>query len=253
MNGSAELTSELVSEVSRQVLEMASISNQRKLAYDILMCPPAPYLQQAISLADSQPVSIGAQNVHAEPSGAFTGEISLPMLAELGCNYVLLGHSERRELFAETDQVVAQKFAACVASDAAITPILCVGELLSDRQAGETENVIAAQLDAVLEATGIEGFADAIVAYEPVWAIGTGETASPAQAQAVHAFIRAKLAKLDENIAADLRILYGGSVKASNALELFGQADIDGGLIGGASLEVESFTGICEAAEKLTS
>jgi triosephosphate isomerase len=252
MHGSVEMTAELISGVARRVLEMATISEQRALPYDILVCPPAPYLAQAVVLSDSQPIAVGAQNVNAYEDGAFTGEVSLPMLAEIGCEYVLLGHSERRELFAETDQIVAEKFAACVDSSSNIVPVLCLGETLDDRQAGQTQAVVARQLDAVLEKSGVAGFANAVVAYEPVWAIGTGETASPAQAQEVHAFIRAKLAELDANIAANLQILYGGSVKPTNAEELFGQADIDGGLIGGASLKIESFAGICEAAEKLS-
>lgn len=251
MHGSLEMTSELIAGVSRRVLEMATISEQRALPYDILMCPPAPYLGQAVELSDSLPIAIGAQNVSPHAQGAYTGEVSLPMLSELGCEYVLLGHSERRELFAESNTDVAEKFLACIESNTAIVPVLCIGESLSQRQAGETQSVVAAQLDAVIAKVGIAGFVNAIVAYEPVWAIGTGETASPEQAQDVHAFIRTKLAALDADIAAGLQILYGGSVKPSNAEELFAQADIDGGLIGGASLEVESFAGICEAAEKL--
>lgn len=252
MHGSVEMTAELISGVARRVLEMATISEQRALPYDILVCPPAPYLTQAVALSDSQPISVGAQNVSPFEDGAFTGEVSLQMLAEIGCEYVLLGHSERRELFAETDLQVAEKFAACVASSSKIIPVLCIGETLAERQAGETQAVVARQLDAVLEISGIAGFNNAAVAYEPVWAIGTGETASPAQAQEVHAFIRCRLAELDTDIAAQLQILYGGSVKPENAEELFSQTDIDGGLIGGASLKIESFAGICEAAEKLS-
>jgi len=173
------------------------------------------------------------------------------MLAEIGCDYVLLGHSERRELFGETDQDIAEKYSACLEYSASITPVLCIGETLADRQADNTETVVAAQLDAVIEKVGIAGFAGAVIAYEPVWAIGTGETASPDQAQEVHAFIRAKLHALDANIASSIRIVYGGSVKPDNANELFAQKDIDGGLIGGASLEVNSFAGICEAAQKI--
>lgn len=251
MHGGFDMTTDLVSGISREVLNMAKISEQRELAYDILVCPPAVYLQHAGALAESLPMSIGAQNVSQYAEGAYTGEVSLPMLAEMKCDYVLIGHSERRELFSETDQDTAEKFAACVEENHAIVPILCVGETLLEREQGETETVIARQLDAVLAKVGIRGFSGAVVAYEPVWAIGTGETASPEQAQAVHAFIRKKLSSLDNNIGQAIQILYGGSVKPGNAESLFGQSDIDGGLIGGAALSVESFVGICRAAQKL--
>lgn len=251
MHGSVEMTSELIAGVSREVLEMATLSEQRALPYDIVVCPPAPYIAQAVANADCQPIAVGAQNVSPYEQGAYTGEISLSMLAELGCKYVLLGHSERRELFAETDAQIAEKFSACISDTSSIIPVLCIGETLAQRQAGETETVVGRQLDAVLDKAGIAGFAHAVIAYEPVWAIGTGETASPEQAQEVHAAIRNKLAALDADVAVNIQILYGGSVKPENAFELFSQADIDGGLIGGASLSVESFAGICEAAEKL--
>ena len=250
MHGSQDMTAELISGVSREALDMATLSEQRELAYDILVCPPAPYLSQAAALSESLPIEVGAQNVSPHEQGAYTGEISLAMLTDLGCGYTLLGHSERRELFGETDAEIADKFEACL-TNGSITPVLCIGESLAERQAGDTEKVVARQLDAVLAKVGIEGFAGSVIAYEPVWAIGTGETASPEQAQEVHAFIRGKLAAMDEQIAAEIQILYGGSVKPGNALELFAQADIDGGLIGGASLSVESFAGICEAAQKL--
>lgn len=260
MHGSSEMTSELISEVSRQVLDSASLSEQRLLAYDIVVCPPAAYLSKAVAASDSLPIEIGAQNVSQHSEGAYTGEVSLAMLTELGCKYVLIGHSERRELYGETDQDVAEKFAACSKSDAHegyqgyegnIVPILCVGESLAERQAGDTQKVVGKQLDAVIEKVGIEKFSDAIIAYEPVWAIGTGETASPEQAQEVHAFIRDKIAKMSAEVGAKIRILYGGSVKPGNAQSLFAQTDIDGGLVGGASLDADSFAGICEAAHKL--
>jgi len=167
------------------------------------------------------------------------------MLRDYGCSHVIVGHSERRALYAENDQQVAQKFKA--AQDAGLIPILCVGETLAEREAGQTEAVVARQLDAVLALVAIAGLRKSVLAYEPVWAIGTGKTATPQQAQDVHGFIRAKLAGLDKGIADELRILYGGSVKGSNAQELFGQADIDGGLIGGASLNAEEFLTICRA------
>ena len=246
MNGSQAMTAELINGITQGVQEQASTDG---LPYDILVCPPAPYLSQAVELTDNKIMAVGAQNVSPNESGAFTGEIALPMLADLGVQYVLLGHSERRELFGETDHIIAEKFAACIASKT--VPVLCVGEVLADREAGNTEVVVASQIDAVLDRVGIQGFSKAVIAYEPVWAIGTGVTASPEQAQAVHAFIRAKLATLDVDIANQLPILYGGSVKPSNADELFAQTDIDGGLIGGASLDIESFVGICKAAKKL--
>ncbi|GGZ99537.1 triosephosphate isomerase [Arenicella chitinivorans] len=251
MHGSLEMTSELISGISRSVLEMASLSEQRALAYDILVCPPTVYLQHAVGIAEGQPLVIGAQNVNAHENGAYTGEIALPMLAEIGCSYVLIGHSERRALFYETDQQVAEKFAACVAEEQQVTPILCVGETLDERKQGATEQVVGQQLDAVLDKVGIQRMQQSVIAYEPVWAIGTGETASPEQAQNVHAFIRARLAQHNTGIAESMRILYGGSVKAGNAELLFAQPDIDGGLIGGAALKIESFVGICRAAQKL--
>lgn len=251
MHGSSEMTSELICEVSRRALDMASISEQRVLAYDILVCPPAPYLSQAVAVSESLPIAVGGQNVSQYQQGAYTGEVSLPMLLEIGCDYVLLGHSERRELFGETDQDIAEKFAACVKSDGKITPVLCIGETLVERQAGDTETAVSRQLDAVLEKVGVAGFENAVIAYEPVWAIGTGETASPEQAQEVHAFIRGKLAEMNTKLAEEIRIIYGGSVKPDNAEALFAQIDIDGGLIGGASLDADSFAGICEAAQKL--
>lgn len=249
MNGSQQMTAELISGISQY---LNGISNNG-LSFDVLVCPPNAYLSAAQSAVSDSVVMLGAQNVNANESGAFTGEVSLPMLAEFNCQYVLLGHSERRELFGESDQQIAEKFSACIASESGVLPVLCIGETLEQRQSGATEAVIASQLDAVLAVTGIAGFTNAVVAYEPVWAIGTGETASPEQAQAVHKFIRDKLSAKDSDIAEKLQILYGGSMKPSNAAELLAQADIDGGLIGGAALKVESFTGICEAAHKLNS
>ncbi len=210
------------------------------------VCVPAPYLAQTQSLLTGSAIAWGAQNLSAHKAGAYTGEVSASMLLDFACRYVIVGHSERRALYGETDQVVAAKFAA--ARDAGLTPILCVGEALTERESGMAEQVIARQLDAVLAVAGIAGFARAIVAYEPVWAIGTGKTATPEQAQAVHAFIRHKLAMVDEGIASRLIIQYGGSVKAANAAELFAQPDIDGGLIGGASLMADEFISICKAA-----
>jgi triosephosphate isomerase len=191
-------------------------------------------------------VAWGGQNLSVHKSGAYTGEVSGPMLKDYGCAYVIVGHSERRSYYGEDDACVADKFAA--AQGHGLVPILCVGETLAEREANRTEQVVARQLDAVLAKVGVAAFKQAVVAYEPVWAIGTGKTATPEQAQAVHRFIRAKFVALDQAVADALRILYGGSMKGSNAKELIGQADIDGGLIGGASLAAEEFLAICRAA-----
>ncbi len=210
------------------------------------VCVPAPYLAQTQEILAGSNIAWGAQTMCKHQEGAYTGEISAAMLLDFGCRYVIVGHSERRALFGETDARVAGIFARALSSG--LTPILCVGETLAEREAGQAENVIARQLDAVLAVSGIAGFAHAVVAYEPVWAIGTGKTASPEQAQAVHAFIRNKMAALDAVVAENLVIQYGGSVKPGNAEELFAQADIDGGLVGGASLMAEEFVAICKAA-----
>lgn len=212
------------------------------------VCVPFPYLGQAQAALAGSSIAWGAQNLSEQTKGAFTGEVSAAMLVDFGCRYVIVGHSERRSLYGESDELVAKKYVAAQA--AGLMPILCVGELLAEREAGVTEAVVARQLDAVIAVAGVASFARAVVAYEPVWAIGTGKTATPEQAQAVHAFIRNKLAALDAGVAAGLVIQYGGSVKASNAAELFVQPDIDGGLIGGASLVADEFIAICQAAAK---
>lgn len=213
---------------------------------DVIVCPPFVYLWEVAGLIDGSGICLGAQDVAAEHAGAFTGEISAEMLRDVGCSYVIVGHSERRALYGESDLVVARKVAAAL--KCGLQPILCVGETLQERQAGITSEVVARQLSAVLERVPIRELARSIVAYEPVWAIGTGQTASPHQAQEVHALIRALVNERDARIAADLRILYGGSVKGSNAAELFAQPDIDGGLVGGASLDPADFLRICDAA-----
>jgi triosephosphate isomerase len=214
---------------------------------DCAVCVPYPYLAQAQSLLQGSTLAWGAQNMSQHEEGAYTGEVAAGMLQDFACKYVLVGHSERRGLYLESDEVVAMKFEAAI--KAGIKPILCVGETLEEREKGITEEVIARQLDAVVKLSGIGALAKAVVAYEPVWAIGTGKTASPGQAQAVHAFIRQRVAKLDAKLAENLSILYGGSVKAANASELFAMADIDGGLIGGASLVAEDFVAICRAGK----
>ena len=213
---------------------------------EVLICPVSVHLADLLAVVGDSPVHLGAQNCSDAVSGAFTGEVSAEMLVEFGCEYVILGHSERRALFHESSELVASKCLA--AQKAGLTPILCVGETLEQREAGQVEAVIAEQLDALLAVGGIKSFRQLVVAYEPVWAIGTGKTASPEQAQAVHALIREKISSHDASIGAALRILYGGSVKADNAASLFSQADIDGGLIGGAALDASSFLAICEAA-----
>ena len=208
---------------------------------DCAVCVPFPYLGDVAAQLAGTPVAWGAQNVSEHAQGAYTGEVSVAMLAEFGCRYVLVGHSERRQLFGETDALVAALAAAALA--AGLTPVLCVGETLAEREAGRTEDVVARQLAAVTDAAGREVFDRAVLAYEPVWAIGTGRTATPGQAQAVHAFLRPR-------VTAATRILYGGSVKKDNAAALFALPDVHGGLIGGASLVAADFVAIVQAAAK---
>lgn len=214
---------------------------------DCAVCVPFPYLAQVQHELQGSSVKWGAQDVHQLAEGAYTGEVSASMLCDFGCHYVIVGHSERRSLYGESSQLVAEKFAA--AQKAGLTPILCVGETLAQREEGITETVVAEQLDAVIAHSGVEALSKAVVAYEPVWAIGTGKTATPEQAQAVHAFIRQRVASHDGQVAESLCILYGGSVKAGNAGELFAMPDIDGGLVGGASLVAEDFLAICKAGQ----
>jgi triosephosphate isomerase len=214
---------------------------------EMLLAPPYVYLAAVKEWIAGSPLLLGAQDVADKVgSGAFTGEVSGSMLAELGCGYAIVGHSERRTLYGETDEIVAAKFKAAQA--AKLVPILCVGETLAERDAGATQRTVSRQLDAVLAAAGVESFRRAVVAYEPVWAIGTGRTATPEQAQEVHSFLRALVAGRDATIAAGLRILYGGSVKGANARALFDMDDIDGGLVGGASLVAAEFLEIFRAA-----
>ena len=214
---------------------------------DVAIFPPCVYLAELIAANASPSIAFGAQDVSEHAQGAYTGEVAAAMLSDIGAKYVLAGHSERRQYHAESNACVAGKFVQAQA--AGLIPVLCVGETLEQRDAGTTQAVSAAQLDAVLARSGVAAFAGAIIAYEPVWAIGTGRTATPAQAQDVHAFIRGKLASLDATISSSLRILYGGSCKPANAVELLAQADVDGGLIGGASLVAADFLAICAAAQ----
>lgn len=213
---------------------------------EMVVLPPLPYLGDLIEDFERYPIAFGAQDVSCNDKGAYTGEVSAAMLVDVGARYGLVGHSERRQYHAESSELVAAKFQA--AKHAGLIPILCVGETLEQREAGQTEAVIAAQLEPVLDLAGVEAFRGAVVAYEPVWAIGTGRTASPEQAQAVHAFIRGVVKGRDARIGDSLPLLYGGSVKPDNAAELFAQADVDGGLVGGASLVAGDFLAIARAA-----
>ncbi len=235
-------------ERNRTLLEGVLAGVRDFTSADYAVCVPYPYLAQVQSMLQGSNVAWGAQNISQHEEGAFTGAVAPGMLMDFGCSYVIIGHSERRGLFHESNEIAKAKFVAAV--KAGLTPIFCVGETLSERESGVTEQVVATQLDAVLNLVGAKGLASAIVAYEPVWAIGTGKTASPEQAQAVHAFIRQRVANLDSQVAQALCILYGGSVKPNNAVELFAMQDIDGGLIGGASLVADDFVAICRAAAK---
>lgn len=240
MHGSRAMTAELIGGLKDGLAGIGEHS------CDVLVCPSFVYLAQAAELVSDSSILLGAQNLSVAEEGAFTGEVSGPMLKDLGCSHVLVGHSERRALYAESSELVAEKFHSAQA--AGLIPVLCVGETLEQREAGATEATVLSQLQAVIDRVGINALEDSILAYEPVWAIGTGKTASPAQAQEVHAFLRRTVAAESGTIADLLRILYGGSVKGSNAAELFAQPDVDGGLVGGASLKSASFLEICAAA-----
>ncbi|TWC28041.1 triosephosphate isomerase [Pseudomonas sp. SJZ079] len=235
-------------QANAQLLEALLPALAESAGVETAVCPPYPYLAQVAELLAGSTLKLGAQNLSRFDQGAHTGEVSAHMLRELGCQYVLVGHSERRSLYGEDDRLVAEKFAAALCAD--LVPVLCVGESLAQRRGEITERVVAEQIQAVLQRVGINGLAGGVIAYEPVWAIGTGETATPAQVQAVHRHIRSLLAEQDPAVAAAMRILYGGSVKAANAGELFAQTDVDGGLIGGASLDAASFAAICAAAQR---
>lgn len=238
MNGSRAGAQELV----RGVLDgVGAVKNA-----EVAVCPPYIFIPAVAAAVDGSAVMLGGQNLDIHESGAYTGEISGPMLADFGCKYCIVGHSERRALYGESNELVADKFMA--AQQFGLTPILCIGETLEQREAGATESIIDAQLDAVLSKAPAGTLSSSVLAYEPVWAIGTGKTATPEQAQDVHEFIRQKLSKIDPRGAADVRILYGGSVKPENAQGLFEKPDIDGGLIGGASLDAGDFLAICRAA-----
>jgi len=238
MNGSRQANRDLVAALLAGAAQVKTV--------DLVVCPPYPYLSQVYELLKGSHIALGGQNICTEAQGAYTGEVSAAMLMDVGCRCVIVGHSERRRIYAETDEVVATKFE--LAQKHKLLPILCVGETLEERESGVTRAVVERQLQAVLSKVGVSAFANAVVAYEPVWAIGTGKNATPEQAQAVHACIRELLASHDKSIAEHIQIVYGGSVTAENAAPLFTQKDIDGGLIGGASLKAEAFLGIVSAA-----
>jgi triosephosphate isomerase len=241
MHGSLAANQRLLAEIRRGAPSAADV--------EVVVCVPFPYLQQAGSALAGSGVAWGAQTLSEHDAGAYTGEVSGAMLRDLGCRYVIVGHSERRTLFGERDPQIAAKFAA--AQRVGLVPILCIGETLAEREQGATEEVVGRQVRTVMDVAGVGALADAVLAYEPVWAIGTGRTASPGQAQAVHGFIRALIGAADPAVGAQLPLLYGGSVKPENARELFAMPDVDGGLIGGASLVAEDFLAICGAAVRV--
>jgi triosephosphate isomerase (TIM) len=233
--------------VSAEALAKGIIAGLGSDVADIAVCVPYVYISEVSRLAKGSRLAVGSQNVADKASGAYTGEVSATMLKDFGCHYALVGHSERRSLYGDTDQSVASRF--CEAQAQGIIPVLCVGETLAERENNQTFDVITKQLDAVVEKAGIAAFAQAVIAYEPVWAIGTGKTATDDQAQEAHQFIRQYLAAKDQQIADKIQLLYGGSAKPENAKGLFAMPDIDGGLIGGASLEAESFLKIYHAVK----
>ena len=238
LNGSKKMVSELIDGLRKELNAVQGCG--------VAIAPPVMYLDQAQqALADSQ-IVLGAQNVDVNLSGAFTGEVSADMLKDIGARYIIIGHSERRTYHKESDEFIAKKFA--VLKDAGLIPVLCIGETEAENEAGKTEEVCARQIDAVLESQGAAAFNGAVIAYEPIWAIGTGKSATPAQAQAVHKFIREHIAKKDAKVAEQVIIQYGGSVNDKNAAELFAQPDIDGALVGGASLKADAFSVIVKAA-----
>jgi triosephosphate isomerase len=238
MNGNQASTGELCRGIVDGMAALGEV--------DVLVCPPSILISTAATALENSGVMVGGQDLDVNSAGAFTGQTSAAMLLDAGCNYVIVGHSERRQFYGDTDVLVAEK--TQVALDAGLIPIVCLGESQAERGSGVTEEIVGAQLKAVLDKVGIAAFSSAVIAYEPVWAIGTGLTASPEQAQDVHAFIRNMLADKDQGVAEQCRILYGGSMKPGNAVELISKPDIDGGLIGGAALASEDFLGICSAA-----
>ncbi|MEH8076024.1 triose-phosphate isomerase [Gallibacterium anatis] len=240
LNGSKAFTKELINGLKA---ELAGVEG-----CDVAIAPPVMYLAEAEAALAGSKIALGSQNVDLKQSGAFTGDISATMLKDFGAKYIIIGHSERRAYHHESDEFIAQKFA--VLKEQGLVPVLCIGESEAENEAGKTEEVCARQIDAVLNTLGAEAFLDAVIAYEPIWAIGTGKSATPAQAQAVHAFIRSHIAKKDAKVAEQVILQYGGSVNDSNAAELFAMPDIDGALVGGASLKAPAFATIVKAAAK---
>jgi len=236
MNASKETVNSLV---------MGILAGMADVESKVIVCAPAPYMSQVEALITHSQLNLGAQDLNVNAAGAFTGEVSADMIKDFGAQYVIVGHSERRSLYGETDEVVAHKVQ--VALDNGLTPLFCVGETLDERESGNMETVVSRQIQSVIDRIGVEAFNNIIIAYEPVWAIGTGVTATPQQAQDAHAFIRSMLAQNNADIAQSCSILYGGSMNPGNAAELIGCEDIDGGLIGGASLKAEDFLQICKA------
>lgn len=239
MNGNKADTVDLLNGIKAGITDVSRAA--------VAVCPPFPYLYLAEQILAGTAIAYGAQDVSREEIGAYTGQVSAAMLKDFGCKYAIVGHSERRLFNAETDAIIARKYAQAVAHG--LVPILCVGETLEEREHGKTEEVVARHLDGVIDAHGVDALSQGVIAYEPVWAIGTGVTATPEQAQDVHAFLRARIAAKSADVAERVQILYGGSMKPNNALELIGQADIDGGLIGGAALKAADFLAICKAGD----
>jgi triosephosphate isomerase len=240
MNGSRSMAMDLVAGI------LSGLDKESDT--EVVICPPFVLIPTVSEQLAASALKWGGQDLDANSPGARTGAVAAEMLTDLDCHYCIVGHSERRSLYGESDDLVAAKFAR--AQQCGLTPILCIGETLDERDSGQTEVVLERQLDAVVGLCGIESFANSVLAYEPVWAIGTGKTASPDQAQQIHAFVRNKLSVFDAGVARNLRIQYGGSVKAENAAELFDQPDVDGGLIGGASLNANEFVAICRATDE---
>jgi triosephosphate isomerase len=236
MNASKETVNTLV---------MGILSGMSEVEAKVIVCAPSPYMSQVEALITHSQLNLGAQDLNVNASGAFTGEVSADMIKDFGVQYVVVGHSERRSMYGETDQVVADKVRVALENN--LTPLFCIGETLEEREAGNMESVVTRQIQAVIDLSGIDSFKNIIIAYEPVWAIGTGVTATPQQAQDAHAFIRSMLAQNNADIAQSTPILYGGSMNPGNAVELISCEDIDGGLIGGASLKAEDFLQICKA------
>ena len=241
MNGALEFCEEFIGTISCEAVGLNTVES--------VICPPFVYLQKLGDIITDSPISsLGAQNVCAQPNGAYTGEVSASMLQELGCQYIIVGHSERRQMYSETDALICKKIRLVL--NMGMRPVICVGETLSEREAGQAESIVTRQLSAVLDSVPVGQLADAVIAYEPVWAIGTGKTATPKEVQQTHALLRRVIENRDATVASKIRIVYGGSVSLANEAELFAEKDVDGGLIGGASLNPNEFLGILKVADQ---